>query len=626
MNQIETIINFNDLNNLENLEIDNDIAILLSWLGSLDVNNKNNHITEPSQRIKFAIRTCLKDEINQIDFMKLYINTIQNEVDIYFKRHRSQSIVEYISCFKFIINHYSKIFNYLNLNDEIRKLNEDKISLLIKFNLSDNFTILMNEFFQSHLFQNSLVAPTNLNTLNLIDIISTLITINLGIELNEIIIKLATNKIKNYTRNLSTFIWDKPLLDKLLIFIQNEVYPDFIITNNFVNNQNFTNDKYLNELIKISNDELIEIRIDEIYKIIENFPNSKTALVELHNCLGANNSSTQRSKLTNQFISYCKSNLLHAGVETVEVITMYTKTINAFLIIDPKGVLLDKVIRPIRTYLKARSDIIIKLVHGLLDTSPLTNPLFELAQDLRNPKNSKKMININDNQDLNWQPDPIDALRDFKKEKIEDTIESLISIFESKEIFIDEFTKLFSEKLIKFEQPLDELEMNLNYLKLKFGSTDFINLDIMIKDIKDSGKLNSSKNNFQSIVLSHLYWSNILENDINNFKVPKIIEDEFEKFNSNFKLQKQGRFLKLIPNLGLVNLEIEINGEIKSFEVSPDKVSIVYLFNESENELSVDYICQTLNMNEYVVQKGLEFWKNQGVLLELTKNLYIAND
>ena len=50
------------------------------------------------------------------------------------------------------------------------------------------------------------------------------------------------------------------------------------------------------------------------------------------------------------------------------------------------------------------------------------------------------------------------------------------------------------------------------------------------------------------------------------------------------------------------------------------------MFNEKEDELSVSYIAQTLNMSEYMVSNGLAYWVKEGVLTELTKTLYIVND
>jgi anaphase-promoting complex subunit 2 len=44
--------------------------------------------------------------------------------------------------------------------------------------------------------------------------------------------------------------------------------------------------------------------------------------------------------------------LLHPGADTLVIIAQYISTIKAFRMLDPPGVLLDKVARPIQRYLK----------------------------------------------------------------------------------------------------------------------------------------------------------------------------------------------------------------------------------------------------------------------------------
>ena len=48
----------------------------------------------------------------------------------------------------------------------------------------------------------------------------------------------------------------------------------------------------------------------------------------------------------------CATRLLHPGADTLVIITQYISTIEAFRLLDPPGVLLDKVSRPIQKYLK----------------------------------------------------------------------------------------------------------------------------------------------------------------------------------------------------------------------------------------------------------------------------------
>ncbi|RCK57852.1 Anaphase-promoting complex subunit 2 [Candida viswanathii] len=679
---ISSIISFPNLSDLSNSasDFDNDIQILLDWLHphvpSSFIKRSNDgtptapllsKFPEPLQRVKSAIRGCLKEEKNQLQFINLYINTINIKLLDYFSSLTNLSFLEYIDVIKILLHYYNSQFEYLNVTDKAFKIFSRKLSFIISSNLLDRTTFksTMNQFFEESLFMKATLSnPMSTNALNLIDVISTLVSINMSTLLNEIVIKLSVEKIKQHTLSLSTGIWDKPLLGPLNSFIQDEIYPNFYIVISYTTSATLTdtmNNIYLYELVKIAHDELVSLRIKEIYSMILNYPNSQIALSELHYCLlknkfnhqdygistnllsyvtdlSVNSQAIQRTNLVERFIDYCNKNLLHAGANTIDVITTYAKTIRSFLIVDPKGVLLDKVVRPIRKYLKTREDIIIKLVRGLLDNSP-DNDLIELAQELRSPskyrsKSSHSKDILEDSLDLNWVPDPVDALPDFKNGKVSDIIESLISIFDSKEIFIDEFTRLFGEQLINLKNyDVEEIECNLNLLKARFGKQNFTTLDIMIRDIRESRSLNELLGGqdavFNTSVLSHLYWPTVLDNidpEQHNFKIPDEVEKKFQEFKSKFAQEKHGRTLKVVPSLGTVKLQLEFKNHAKEFTVSPDKAAIISLFNDQENELSVSHIAQALSMSEYMVSKGLVYWVKEGVLMELTKTLYIVND
>ena len=106
----------------------------------------------------------------------------------------------------------------------------------------------------------------------------------------------------------------------------------------------------------------VDSRINELFDIIKEFPESKPAMEDLKLCI---NTPHQRDQLVNIFrqayflSSYtnfdllsCTKRLLHPGADTVTIIAQYISTIKAFRILDPPGVLLDKASRPIQKYLK----------------------------------------------------------------------------------------------------------------------------------------------------------------------------------------------------------------------------------------------------------------------------------
>lgn len=657
--------------------IENDIDYLLHWLSPFWPDNRV--FNEPSPRVKSAVRSCLRDESSQLDFVKLYGNSIKprffEELSPVLLDDRV-SLTEAIDKIKFIKDYYDQYIKYLNLNklpyDILnRNLNSLFHSILVENKQSKFINNLTNYLYET-LFGDEKCLHGSVHGYMLV-----LLSIELIDELNSIIIRLSIKQIKDYILATCTKVWDKPLLEEINCWIKLDLFPSFSLIMR-LSNFDFS-EEYLYDLIKIAHDELVSLRIKEIFGLVVDYPNSYIALSELHQCLlfkfnshntgtnisnlstvinsnintseidsanslitisnfssilinnSANSQAYQRAKLVDTFIQLCHEELLHSGANTVNVITCYTSTIKSFLIIDPKGVLLDRVVRPIRRYLKTREDIIIKLVHGLLDQSE-SNDLLELAQELRN--GTKKTVIADDLMDLTWVPDPIDALPDFKKSKMTDIIESLISIFDLKEIFINEFTQLFGERLINLhDYDVKDVTDHLDLLKLRFGENEFTTLDIMIKDIEQSKITNEKINyrneySFHSTILSHLYWPTVCENISHNdsFQIPDTISNQFEKFDKEFARVKKGRGLKLLPSLGLVRLELLIRNTNLLFEVTPDKASIISLFHDKVDELRLTDIATQLDMQPYVASKAIDYWIKQNVLTETSKGTYKVNE
>lgn len=673
-----------DLRNSLAQDIENDIDCLLHWLEPLYPDG-NAGFTEPSPRIKAAARSCLKDEQSQLDFIRLYINSIRIACDNLFRPMVAHSdLATVMNVIDSISTYYRQHLIHLGLSELARNLFWRNLNLLFHWHLIKQplpFMHLLGQYLDTSLF----AKPGSNATKNLPELQKygkILVSIGLTDELNSTIIQLSIRRIRAYVLSLCTGVWDRPFLSQINDWIRSDLYPSFSLVLQLSTAE--LDDIYLHNLIKICHDELVLLRITEIFQLIVNFPNSKIALSELHVCIlfrlnhdfnntasnisrnntlnsmntssmdlslfkvvaniaetASNSQAYQRAKLVDTFIHACNENLLHSGANTVDVITTYTSTIKSFLIIDPKGVLLDKVVRPIRRYLKTREDIILKLVHGLLNEDPKTNELIELSIELRKGTSERPSHFLADDMiDNNWVPDPIDALPDFKKGKVTDVIESLISIFDLKEIFIDEFTKLFGDRLINLHNyDLLEVQNHLELLKARFGKDEFGTLDIMIRDVEESEKTNLKLHHrpvqgsdqpllFHSTILSHLYWLSLLDNIETEtaFKLPQQLQLQFENFKNNYSEIKKGRSLTLIPSLGVVKLDIDVNNTSFHFEVTPEQATVISLFDKNSEGLSVEFIADQLNLPGYNVSKVLEFWVRNGILVETTKDYFKPNE
>lgn len=124
-----------------------------------------------------------------------------------------------------------------------------------------------------------------------------------------------------------------------------------------------------------------------------------------------------RMRLTNSFTNVLSHRLLQPGASTTEILQVYIAIIRAFAVLDSKGVLLDRVARPIRRYLRERDDTVSIVVGGLLaDPVDETNDpdvLVELAMEMNKATNLTGEEEVDDGEldwdDMSWMPDPVDA-------------------------------------------------------------------------------------------------------------------------------------------------------------------------------------------------------------------------
>ena len=156
------------------------------------------------------------------------------------------------------------------------------------------------------------------------------------------------------------------------------------------------------------------LRIKELFEIVVDWDNNSRGAIEdlKHYTI----TTAARSHLTNSFSSVLSHRLLQPGASTTEILQVYICIIRAFSVLDPKGVLLDRLARPIRRYLRDRDDTAKIIVGGLLadETNDLraTDALVELAVELNKASNIASGDDDDgemDWDDMNWVPDPVDA-------------------------------------------------------------------------------------------------------------------------------------------------------------------------------------------------------------------------
>jgi anaphase-promoting complex subunit 2 len=100
---------------------------------------------------------------------------------------------------------------------------------------------------------------------------------------------------------------------------------------------------------------LAKQRIRNLLDYVKAWPHSTGAILDLRECM---HSSEVKVLIATSFTRQLSRRLLHAGVTTSELLSIYINVIMAFKTLDPRGVLLDKVAMPLRSYLRHREDTV----------------------------------------------------------------------------------------------------------------------------------------------------------------------------------------------------------------------------------------------------------------------------
>jgi anaphase-promoting complex subunit 2 len=216
---------------------------------------------------------------------------------------------------------------------------------------------------------------------------------------------------------------------------------------------------------EMSLDRLANLRINELFDIVVNWPRSSGALDDLRTAI---TTAQKRLQLTDVFAYALGDNLLHPGASTILILQTYISMIRSFHSLDHSKVLLDRVAYALQLYLCSREDTVRIIIAGLLSETedaqgypigPTGDKLVELAH-LLNDGSEKAGHRANDEEldwhDLEWIPDPVDAGPGYKRSKTADVIGTLIGVLGSPEGFIKEFQNIIGENFLKHDGTFDK--------------------------------------------------------------------------------------------------------------------------------------------------------------------------
>ncbi|KAF2399924.1 hypothetical protein EJ06DRAFT_582523 [Trichodelitschia bisporula] len=381
-------------------------------------------------------------------------------------------------------------------------------------------------------------------------------------------------------------------------------------------------------------------RVKSLFDFITHLDVSTGGLMDIKDYIAT---PATRSQLTASFSQQLSTRLLHAGTATTRILDVYIYIVRAFKVLDPKGVLLDRITRPVRRYVRDRNDaarviiwsLLAEVNHGApLESTPTMSS--EIAREINSLELETVAIAPVEDVDwdnMTWMPDPIDATPDYKKPASEDVIMHLLGLCE-REVFIDEVKSILGEHLLRVEggQFINETRL-LKLFTARFGADKLQACEVMLKDMETSRKLTwpivrteayraasrstPGRPRFKTHIVSSFFWPQLLQEV---FDIPQPVDRLCKGFEQGFKKVKPNRRLKWLPALGRVTVELELKDRRVEEEVPTWNATVINAFGSTNSTAPVSYtveqLAEDLSMKPFFVRAALTFWAAKNVLYE----------
>jgi anaphase-promoting complex subunit 2 len=212
-----------------------------------------------------------------------------------------------------------------------------------------------------------------------------------------------------------------------------------------------------------------------------------------------------------------------------------------------------------------------------------------------------------------------------------DILAMLVSIYGSKELFVNEYRVMLAGKLLgNLEYNTDKEVHTLELLKLRFGELSMRNCEIMIKDMDDSKRAVTNIHStvkasgkpapvVDSAVVSHIFWPPLQNQPLKHH--PRI-QAQLDQYSAEFCRLKNPRRLLWLNQLGTVQLELDVaeegpdgtpTVETREFNCSPLLATLISHFEDQETWTSEDLSNET-GIAEHIIQKRMGYWVSNRVV------------
>jgi len=266
----------------------------------------------------------------------------------------------------------------------------------------------------------------------------------------------------------------------------------------------------------------------------------------------------------------------------------------------------------------------------------------DLYEELRR-QDAKPLESVHDDSDdeeecptFDWQPapsimNPKGSFLGGGKAEGGDILSMLVSIYGSKELFVNEYRVMLADKLLSnIDFNTDKEVHTLELLKLRFGELSMRNCEIMIKDMDDSKRAVSNIHStieasgqprpvVDSAVISNIFWPTLQNEQLKHH--PRI-QANLDTFSAEFCRLKNPRRLIWLNQLGTVQLELDVTEdgpdgkpviETREFSCTPLLATLISHF-EDRDEWTAEDLSNETGIAEHIIQKRMGYWVSNRVV------------
>eukprot|EP01017_Pseudomicrothorax_dubius_P034038 TRINITY_DN461_c0_g1_i5.p1 TRINITY_DN461_c0_g1~~TRINITY_DN461_c0_g1_i5.p1 ORF type:complete len:816 (-),score=203.93 TRINITY_DN461_c0_g1_i5:80-2527(-) len=391
-----------------------------------------------------------------------------------------------------------------------------------------------------------------------------------------------------------------------------------------------------------------KICISSLFDIILDFPETLSNIFDLKEVLSKTN---LLYELDYKFQNEIKKRLLIPGVLTQYILNQYINILKALQIIDPDGLIFEKITTPIKEYLLKRTDTLRCIISLLNEDSESYNKMVNdfLKIPSKNLGDNYAELSSDDDEEQaeKWEVLPLAARKKEStsiKYKESDLMTILINLYGSPEAFISEYQYMLAEKLLSpKEYNIDEEIKNIELLKMRFGENNLQGCSIIVRDVKDSKRVNNNIHqqfnkhplvtsqkgqlvdfqNLNCIYVSKSYWPINYEHE--SIKPPESFSKQFEVYSKAFTQVKPMRKLLLHYELGYVDLSLTFDNGSFEFKCQPIHAMLISFFDEtrirSGTEITPEVLSKELGIPPNIVKQKMSYWVYKGVIKEVKKNV-----